>query len=134
LYGWCPFCNLTLQQLQLESLNFKANGAKLIALTPELPDKSMSMAEKHDLKFEVLSDLGDKIAKEFGIVFKLINNVSSIYTNSFDLNDYNGDDSNELPLAANYLINQEGNIIYAFMNSNYRNRYAPFELNEFLKK
>tara|TARA_R110000868_G_scaffold358814_3_gene620555 strand:- start:23800 stop:24564 length:765 start_codon:yes stop_codon:yes gene_type:complete len=131
--GWCPYCNLTLQQLQQELPNFKVNGANLIALTPELPDKSISTAEKHDLKFEVLSDVGNKIANEYGIVFKLTDEVAEMYNKSFELNNYNGDQSNELPLAATYIINKNGEIIYAFLDADYRNRAEPTELTEFLK-
>lgn len=128
--GWCPYCNLTLHQLQQELPNFKANGASLIALTPELPDKSLSTAEKHNLEFEVLSDVGNKIAKEYGIVFKLTEEVAKLY--SFGLENYNGDNSNELPLAATYIINEEGKIIYAFLDADYRNRAEPTEITKFL--
>jgi peroxiredoxin len=131
--GWCPYCNLTLHQLQLELPEFNANGVNLIALTPELPDKSLSTAEKHDLKFEVLSDTGNKIANEYGIVFKLTDDVAEAYTKSFGMNDYNGDKSNELPLAATYIINEEGKIVYAFLDADYRNRAEPAELTQFLK-
>jgi len=131
--GWCPYCNLTLQRLQLELPAFEANGAHLIALTPELPDKSLSTSEKHDLKFEVLSDVGNKIGKEYGIVFTLTNDVANAYNESFGINEYNGDDSNELPLAATYIINEDGKIIYAFLDEDYRNRAEPDELIEFLK-
>ena len=65
--GWCPYCNFTLQELQNELPNFTTDGANLIALTPELPDQSITTAEKNNLKFEVLSDLGNKIAKEYGL-------------------------------------------------------------------
>ncbi|TYB74558.1 AhpC/TSA family protein [Bizionia gelidisalsuginis] len=132
--GWCPYCNITLHELQQELPNFKANGATLIALTPELPDKSISTAEKHDLEFEVLSDLGNKIAKEYGIVFKLTDEVAEMYNKSFDMNGYNGDKSNELPLAATYIINKSGEIIYAFLDADYRNRAEPSEITAFLKK
>ena len=132
--GWCPYCNLTLHQLQMELSNFKANGANLIALTPELPDKSLSTTEKHDLKFEVLSDVGNKIAKKYHIVFKLTDDVAESYNKSFGLNDYNGDESNELPLAATYIINEDGRIIYAFLDADYRNRAEPSELTKMLKK
>ncbi len=131
--GWCPYCNLTLHQLQQELPNFKANGANLIALTPELPDKSMSTAEKNELEFEVLSDIGNKIAREYGIVFKLTDEVAEMYNKSFDMNGYNGDESNELPLAATYIINEDGKIIYTFLDADYRNRAEPSELTEFLK-
>lgn len=130
--GWCPFCNLTLRQLQKELPNFKANNATLIALTPEVPDNSLSTKEKHQLDFEVLSDLGNKIAKEYGIVYKLTADVAKSYNSSFGLNAYNGDDSNELPLAATYVINEDGTIAYAFLDAEYRNRAEPADITKFL--
>lgn len=132
--GWCPYCNLTLYQLHQELSNFKLNGANLLALTPELPDKSITTAEKHDLKFEVLSDIGNEVANKYGIVYKLTDEVAEMYNESFGLNAYNGDKSNELPLAATYIINEDGEIIYAFIDADYRNRAEPSELTEFLKK
>ncbi|QQY83018.1 AhpC/TSA family protein [Tamlana sp. s12] len=132
--GWCPYCNLTLHELQEELPNFKANDATLIALTPELPDQSMTTAEKNKLEFEVLSDIGNNVAKEYGIVFKLTDEVAEIYNEAFDMNGYNGDKSNELPLAATYIINQNGVIEYAFLDADYRNRAEPSELTTFLEK
>lgn len=132
--GWCPYCNLTLAQLQDELPNFKAEGANLIALTPELPDSSISTSEKNDLQFEVLSDIGNKVANEYGIVFQLTDDVATIYNKAFDLNTYNGDDSNELPLAATYIIDTDGTITYAFLDADYRNRAEPSEITELLEK
>lgn len=60
--GWCPYCNLTLRRLQQELPRFQAKGAHLLALTPELPDKSLSTQEKHALSFAVLSDLDHQVA------------------------------------------------------------------------
>ncbi|MGQ1784533.1 MULTISPECIES: peroxiredoxin-like family protein [unclassified Saccharicrinis] len=132
--GWCPYCNINLQFLQQELPNIKAQGANLVALTPEIPDQSISTSEKHDLAFEVLSDMGNKVAKDYGVVFKLTDDVAKIYNEKFDLNAYNGDDSNELPLAATYIINTDGEIVYAFLDSDYRNRAEPAEITAFLKK
>lgn len=131
--GWCPYCNLTLHQLQEELPNFKANGANVIALTPELPDSSITTTEKHNLEFEVLSDIGNKVAREYGVVFELTPEVAEIYNKNFNLAEYNGDNSNELPLAATYIINQEGKIIYAFLDADYRNRAEPSELTRIIK-
>jgi len=130
--GWCPYCNLTLQQLQKELPNFKAKGAQLLALTPELPDASVSTSEKNDLQFEVLSDIGNQVAKNYGIVFELTEAVAKIYNASFGLNEHNGDTSNALPLAATYIINEEGKIDYAYLNTDYRNRAEPSEITAFL--
>jgi len=131
--GWCPYCNLTLHKLQKELPKFKAQGANLIALTPELPDSSITTAEKNDLNFEVLSDLGNAVARKYGVVFKLTPEVAEIYNKKFDLEAYNGDSSNELPLAATYIINKDGTIVYAFLDADYRNRAEPSELTAILK-
>lgn len=131
--GWCPYCNLTLQRLQQESPHFKALGANLLALTPELPDKSISTKEKRGLEFEVLSDVGNTIGKAYGIVYKLSDDVAKSYQKGFDLHGYNGDESDELPLAATYIIDQEGVIQYAFLDAEYRNRAEPDDIIKALK-
>ena len=124
----------TLHQLQQELPNFVANGAQLLALTPELPDQSISTSEKHELKFQVLSDIENKVAKDYGVVFKLTDDVAKSYNASFGLNEVNGDTSNELPLAATYIIGQDGKIIYAFLDADYRNRAEPSDLTKILQK
>lgn len=132
--GWCPYCNLTLQYLQRSLPDFKAEGANLIALTPELPDRSLSTAEKHELAFEVLSDVGNVVAKNYGIVFKLTPEVAEMYQNGFDLHGYNGDESDELPLAATYVIAKDGSIKYAFLDAEYRHRAEPADIIAVLKE
>ncbi|WP_245868056.1 peroxiredoxin-like family protein [Labilibaculum filiforme] len=132
--GWCPYCNITLHFLQEKLPEFKALGASLIALTPELPDKSISTSEKHELEFSVLSDVDNKVAKEYGVVFELTPEVASIYQKAFNLHDYNGNESNELPLAVTYVVDKEGVIQYAFLDADYRNRAEPEEIISALKK
>lgn len=131
--GWCPYCNLALRAMQQELPAFKAQGATLIALTPELPDQSMTTAEKSELEFEVLSDLNNHVARDYGIVFKLTDDVAAIYEDKFALSAYNGNSSNELPLAATYVISETGEIIYAFLDADYRNRAEPADLVEVLQ-
>lgn len=113
---------MTLHYLQEELSDIQLKGANLLALTPELPDKSMSTTDKHQLQFEVLSDVGNKVAKEYGIVFKLTDAVADSYQKGFDLHGFNGDESDELPLAATYVIAQDGTIVYTFLDAEYRNR------------
>lgn len=126
--GWCPYCNLTLQRLQAELPSFRAAGATLLALTPELPDSSMSTAQKHALAFDVLSDTGNGVARDFGVVFRLTPEVAAAYQQGFDLHGYNGDVSDELPLAATYVIGTDGVITYAFLHPDYRNRAEPNDI------
>lgn len=126
--GWCPYCNIALHYLQEALPEFKAAGASLIALTPEVPDNSLSTAEKHSLEFAVLSDLHNGVAREYGIVFKLIEEVAVAYQEGFDLHGYNGDESDELPLAATYVIARDGTIKWSFLDKDYRNRAEPADI------
>lgn len=126
--GWCPYCNLTLKALRDLLTEFNAAGANLLALTPELPDNSMTTTEKNELNFEVLTDFNNEVAKTYNLVFKLIPGVAESYKNAFDLEKYNGVDTDELPLAATYVIRKDGTVSYAFLDADYRNRAEPSEV------
>lgn len=126
--GWCPYCNITLAFLQEKLPEFEAAGAQLVALTPELPDSSLSTAEKNDLSFTILSDVGNVVARRYGVVFKLTDDVAARYQKGFDLHSYNGDETDELPLAATYVIDTDGVIRYAFLDVDYRNRAEPDDI------
>lgn len=130
--GWCPYCNLTLHALQEELPNIISAGGNLIALTPELPDNSLDTKEKHDLQFEVLSDVGNKVGHQFGIVYDLTPELADEYHKSFNIHAQNGDTSNQLPLAATYVIDQRGFVEYAFLDADYRNRAEPREITDVL--
>ncbi|MDB2462912.1 AhpC/TSA family protein [Algibacter sp.] len=123
--GWCPYCNITLRYLQNKLPEFKNAGATLLALTPEVPDNSLDTSEKNNLEFKVLSDVGNTIAKAYGIVFTLTKDVATIYEAAFGLNEKNGDTSNQLPLAATYVIDTNGIIQYAFLDADYTARAEP---------
>ena len=126
--GWCPYCNIQLQAMQETLPAIKAKGGTLVAITPETPDNSLSTVEKNKLEFVVLSDLGNEVARQYGVVFKLPAKVSPIYKQRIDLSKYNGDDSDELPLAATYVIDQTGKITYAFLDANYTTRAEPADI------
>ncbi len=132
--GWCPYCNMALHHMQETLPEFKKYNANLLAVSPEVPDSSISTKEKHELEFEVLSDVGNAVANQYKVVFKLTDDVAHIYENGFGLSNYNGNDKGELPLAATYIIGQDKVIKYAFLDADYRNRAEPQDLVDFLKE
>ncbi len=132
--GWCPYCNITLRALQDALEEFKERGATLVALTPETPDHSMSTAEKHALEFEVLNDTDNLVARTYGLVFRVPNYVMKHYNGSFRLSEYNANDTDELPLAATYVIGRDGVIVYEFLHPDYRFRAEPAEIIEALDR
>lgn len=121
--GWCPYCNLQLRDLQKHLSEIRARGAQLVAVSPQTPDASLSTSEKAGLTFTVLSDVGNKVARTFGIVYPIPDDLKAIYTGfGLDLNKSNGDGPWELPLAATYVIQPDGKISYAFIDADYRKR------------
>ncbi len=124
--GWCPYCNLELRGLQHYLPQIQELGASLIAISPETPDNSLSTKEKNELSFEVLSDVENKVAKQFNLVFTLPEELRPIYNSlGIDIPAFNGDESFELPLAATYVVDSNGKIIYAFADADYTKRLDP---------
>ncbi len=132
--GWCPYCNLELSALQQALPDIEATGAQLIAIAPQLPDHSLDSVQKHQLEFEVLSDVGNVVSRQYGLVFTLPESLRPIYEKfNLDIVAYNGDDSFELPMPATYVIAQNGDIIHAFVDADYTARMEPAEIVEVLK-
>jgi peroxiredoxin len=77
--GWCPYCNVELRALQSHINEFQRAGVTLIAISPQSPDHSLSTQEKAGLQYPVLSDVGNQLARKFGIVYQLDETVRSIY-------------------------------------------------------
>ena len=133
--GWCPYCNIAMAAMQEKLPEFKAAGASLIALTPELPDKALTTIEKNKLEFHVLTDLNHEVAADFGLVFKLTPEVEKRYRQFFDLKEFNGAEAgtDRLPLAATYVIGQDGTIKWAHLDADYRARAEPADIVAFLQ-
>ena len=133
--GWCPYCNIELCVLQQALPEFKSHGARLIAISPQLPDESMSTAEKNELSFPVLSDAGNKVAKEFGLVFTLSEQLRPLYESfNIDLPATNGDKSFELPIPATFIIDSDGVVKGAFVNADYKQRMDLSDIINVLKE
>ncbi|MFZ5867820.1 MAG: peroxiredoxin-like family protein [Thermodesulfobacteriota bacterium] len=125
---------MELRSLQLELNRIKELGASLVAVSPETPDNSLSTTEKNELNFEVLSDLGNRVARQFGIVFQLPFDLRPIYAGfGIDLPKSNADDTFELPIPATYVIGKDRKIRKAFVDVDYTRRLDPEEIIATLK-
>jgi peroxiredoxin len=125
--SWCPYCNIALQAYQRKLPEIQKAGAQFVALTPELPDKSLPTTEKFKLGCEVLTDLNNGVAEKFKIVFKMTPWVAKAMEDGFGLQGYNGKDYDKdtLPLSATYIITPDGKIAYVFLDAEYRRRATP---------
>jgi len=112
----------------------QAHGASLIAISPQSPDNSLTMAEKNDLQFEVLSDVGNAIARQFGLAFRLVDELAATMSSmGIKLPEYNGDDAWELPIPGTYVIDTDGTITLAYIDANYTTRLEPGDILEHLR-
>jgi peroxiredoxin len=98
--GWCPYCNLALRTYQRELLpELAAFGARLVAISPQTPDESLSTAEKAGLEFTVLSDPGSRLARRIGIAFQQDDEVLAAQRKlGLDLAQVNAEGSVNLPM------------------------------------
>ena len=134
--GWCPYCNLELRAYQKLLPEITGAGASLVAISPEQPDASLSTAEKNELTFEVLSDVGQKVGRAFGLVYDLSDELNAIYKGfGNDLSAVNGTpDEWALPVPATYVIDHDGTILYAHADVDYQYRADPAEVLAVLKE
>jgi peroxiredoxin len=124
--GWCPYCNIQLRAYQRALPEIAALGARIIGISPQLPDGSLTTAEANKLDFDVLSDLGNGVARAFGLVYALPDELrAALRSNGKALPRINGDDSWELPLPATYVIANDGRIAHAAIEVDYRRRLEP---------
>ena len=88
-----------------------AAGASLVAISPQTQKHSYMTRDMHKLRFPVLSDAGNQVARKFGLVYRLSPELQAMYESIMTkLPGYNGDQSWELPLAATYVVQSDGKI------------------------
>jgi peroxiredoxin len=133
--AWCPFCNLYLRGMQRRLPEFKEQGANLIAVSVEPTDKSLAVSQKNKLNYTVLSDPNLNVARKFGIVYEMPKVTNdAILEVGFDIAKYNNMEKAELPLSATYVVSSSGEVVYTFLEPDYKKRADPNVIIDTLKK
>jgi peroxiredoxin len=128
--AWCPYCNVTLRALQVALPRFKAHAASLIAISPQAPDRSLTLAEKHALEFDVLSDVDQSVIRDYRVQFAVPADIKYLYLNTFhnDLSTQTADGSWSLPVPATFVIDRTGVIRARHVAVDYRTRMDPDDI------
>jgi peroxiredoxin len=126
--GWCPYCNIQLRAMQASLGEIENAGAKLVVLTPELPEKAKETADAANIEIVALHDKDSALAEQYGILFDLPEAIVPIYRDKLKLPEYNGSDKLQLPLAATYVIDKSGKITFAFLDADYKKRAEPADV------
>jgi peroxiredoxin len=126
---WCTYCNLYLRGLlEVRSQLSDANAA-LIGVSPEAAPASAEDASTEGSKFPVLVDPGGKVAEQFGLTFEMNDGAKDVLKSSgLDLEKRNADGRWILPVPGTFVIDRAGNVAYAHVDADYRNRPEPQEI------
>jgi peroxiredoxin len=105
-------------------------GADLVAISPELPDNTLTMAEKHAIPIDILSDATSEVMKKYRLWFAVPAEVKALYLEKFGLNleKYNGAGRWELPVPATYVLDREGIVRAGEADPDYTVRMEPTEV------
>jgi peroxiredoxin len=122
--GWCPYCNIALRSYQQELAPQLAGfGARLVAISPQSPDQSLSTAGKAGLSFTVLSDTGSQLARTVGIAFQPADEVLAAQRQlGLDLAKVNDTDAPELPMPTVLVVDGERIVRFADTHADYTAR------------
>lgn len=123
--GWCPYCNLHLAELNSSLDEIRSLGASLIAISPQRPDDSLSIAEKHDLGFDVLSDPDQQVIRDYHLQFQLPESLHEVYRQmGMGLDQQNADGSWNLPVPATFVIDRSGIVRAGHVDPDYKERMS----------
>jgi peroxiredoxin len=105
-------------------------GADLVAISPELPDNTMTMAEKHTIPIDILSDATSEVLKAYRLWFAVSAEVKGLYLEKFGINleKYNGAGRWELPVPATYVLDKDGIVRAGEADPDYTVRMEPAEI------
>jgi peroxiredoxin len=126
---WCPYCVTQLESLQFVHPQIAETGATLVAISPQKVHHNFLTADQHKLRFPILSDRANAVAKQFGIAYTVPPEQADLYRRVFvNLATLNGDASDSLPLPATFIIGQDSTIEWASVNEDFRVRPEPAEI------
>jgi peroxiredoxin len=126
---WCPFCVGQMEAMNLVVPQIQQAGATFVAISPQTVRQSFFMHDQHKLRFPLLSDAGNKTARQFGLTYRVPQPQEAIYRRAFvNLPFTNGDESWELPIPATYILDRDGTVLYASANEDYTERPEPSDI------
>jgi peroxiredoxin len=130
--AWCPYCNVTLRAYQHQLVPaLEANGVPLIAISPQTPDGSLTMQETNELTYSVLSDPGNQIAGQLGILTAASDDArASQAALGIDVAAGNAGGTHTVPMPTVVIIDAAGIIQWIDVHPNYGTRTEPTQILE----
>jgi peroxiredoxin len=128
--AWCPYCNIALATYQSQLLpQLTERGLTLVAVSPQAPDGSLSMAEKNELTFTVVSDPGNTIASQLGILTAPSDEARAAQLQlGLDLTTVNADATTTLPMPTAVILDADHVLRWIDVYPDYSTRAEPQQI------
>ncbi len=127
--GWCPYCNLHLSELQTIEADIMKLGYQIIAISPDSPENLAASVSKNKLNYLLLSDSGSEASKAFGLAFRAPDRYTELLQKASG-----GNNSATLPVPGVFVVNVEGEIVFEYINPDYKKRMKSGLLLSVLKE
>lgn len=127
--GWCPFCNVQLAELQSIESDILKLGYQIVAISPDSPENLKASVDKHKLNYQLLSDANMNAAQLFGIAFNVPENSKERLAKSSG-----GQNPGQLPVPSVFVLNKQGEILFEYINPDYKKRISAKLLQAVLKE
>ncbi|OEI80347.1 hypothetical protein AST99_10030 [Formosa algae] len=127
---WCPICNLDLRDIQQYKDQYQTFNASIIAISPQKPDDALSITQKNELGFEVLSDSNQDVIAAYHLQF----DPGTDYHQRRDLSELNGNGSLTLPVPATFIIDTNFKVIASHVEANYTERMSATDILKILEQ
>ncbi|MEX2231522.1 MAG: peroxiredoxin-like family protein [Cyclobacteriaceae bacterium] len=115
--GWCPYCNLYMAELQSIEQDILDMGYQILAVSPDSQENMKASLDKHKLNYQLFSDADMKVAQAFGIAYAVPESSRKRLTDSSG-----GQNPGQLPVPSVFVLNQQGEILFEYINPNYKKR------------
>ncbi|GIV35856.1 MAG: peroxiredoxin [Cyclobacteriaceae bacterium] len=127
--GWCPYCNAHLAELQTAEPEIIRTGYQIVAISPDAPENLAKSGSKHRLKYLLLSDSRAEAISAFGLAFQ----APERYLETLQ-NYSRGENHTLMPVPAVFVVNKKGEILFEYINPNYKTRIKASLLLAVLKE
>ncbi len=115
--GWCPFCNVQLADLQTIEKDILNLGYQIIAISPDSPENLRSSIDKNKLNYRLYSDASMEVSQGLGIAFSVSEAMAErLKVSSGGLN------PGMLPVPSVFVVNTDGEILFEYINPDYKTR------------
>lgn len=133
--SWCPYCNLQLRALQEKLDDIHSLGATLVAISPQVPDDSLTADDINNMDFSVLFDQDANVASQYGVAWKVPEFLMEHMRvdRKLDFEKINNGNTTILPIPATFVLDRDGKVVWRFVDVDYRTRSEPNDIIDALK-